>query len=117
MKKTLMVIIILMSVMFGSDVLAAGSFVVNGGQTSIKFIYSADTSTVLNVCTDAAHKLWGGSDDTLFNSMTNQEKLNIIDFFIRRTILDLAQQYNNDIQILNFVSSVTIQSQQTYTMQ
>jgi len=67
--------------------------------TIIIFSYIAPTAKVIQVVTDCSHYLWnqgyGNHDiDITFESLTNQQKLNLVDIFLRNSILDMAKSYS-----------------------
>lgn len=81
----------------------AGTFIVNGTSTTIAFTYTAPTTTVLAIVPAAAHYLWDhgygdhGTEEIPieFADLTNQQKLNLVDAYIRQTIIDLANTYKS----------------------
>jgi len=80
----------------------AGTFEVNGDETTITFEYVANTTRVINSLNDAVHYLYPAIfgevlvEDSIvpFEELTNQQKLNVLDAWVRKTILDLAKQYD-----------------------
>ena len=76
----------------------AGKFIVSGTDTSITFTYTALTAKILNIVTGAAEYLWGvgmgphgtQEESILFDSLTNLQKLAIVDDHLKQVILDAA---------------------------
>ena len=68
-------------------------FEVNGNQTTVRFEFTADTTKVQAVVTDAAHWFYNQDEGEDFESLTNQQKLNVMDKKIKRFILDAARSY------------------------
>ena len=80
-----------------------GTFLVAGDKTTITFEYVADSTKVSNSLNDAVHYLYPAvfgdlydENDVLipFEELTNQQKLDVLDAWVRKTILDLAKQYD-----------------------
>ena len=79
----------------------SGSFEVNGDQVTVKFEYTANLAKVQQVITDAAHILWDrglgehgtGEAPILFDELNNQQKLDIVDQYVKQEILTLARNY------------------------
>jgi hypothetical protein len=73
-------------------------FTVSGTKTTITFEYVATTALIQSVIINAAEYLWGrgfGNHGTpevpiLFASLTNQQKLDIVDLYLKKVVLDLA---------------------------
>lgn len=73
-------------------------FTVNGGNTTITFEYTAVTAKVQSIVTDCAQYLWDhgfGDHGTrlapnLFENLTNNQKLSLVDDYIKSTIIDTA---------------------------
>ena len=81
----------------------AGSFEVNGDKTTVKFEYTALTQKVIDTVNDAVAYLYPqifgdvfDGEGTLipFDELTNQQKLNVLDEWLLKGILDLAKSYN-----------------------
>jgi len=76
----------------------AGSFSVTSGNTTVNFSYTTTTVKVQAIVTDAAEWLWNhgyGDHGTaevpiLFSSLTNQQKLNLVDAYVKQVIIDTA---------------------------
>jgi hypothetical protein len=67
--------------------------------TTITFSYVAQTAKIQQVVTDCSHYLWNQgygkhNIDTTFESLTNQQKLDLIDLFLRNSILDMAKSFS-----------------------
>jgi hypothetical protein len=81
----------------------AGTFTVNGANTTIKFEYTALTTTILSIVGSAAEYLWNhgyGDHGTveipiLFTSLTNQEKLNLVDTHLKQVVIGLANTFKS----------------------
>ena len=76
-------------------------FTVDGTSTKITFEYTALTTVVLDIVTDAAEYLFDrGSYGTeeepiLFEDLTNIEKLGLIDKHLKQVIIDLANTHKS----------------------
>jgi len=84
----------------------AGSFSSTGGDTTVTFAYTTNTTKMLNIITAAAHCLWnmGYGDHTYpntFAGLNNQQKVDIVDAFIKWRIKEFAKQ-----QTINDASAV-----------
>jgi len=81
----------------------AGTFVVNGPNITIKFEYITLTANAISIVGDCAHYLWDvgyGNHGTieepiLFEDLTNQQKLNIVDAHIKRVMIDASNTYKS----------------------
>lgn len=81
----------------------AGTFSVSNGNTTVAFEWTAATDTVQSVVGDAAEYLWDkgygdhGTDEEpiVFDDLTNQEKLDIVDVYIKKVIVDLANTHKS----------------------
>lgn len=79
-----------------------GSFIVSGSNTTVRFEYTATTVKISNILNAAAHYLFDNKFGTDINnpppvpfaSLTNQQKLNLLDDHLKRVIMDLAKSYN-----------------------
>ena len=79
------------------------NFEVLNGELMITFEYQAETTKVQAIVEDAAEYLWNhgygdhGADEEpiLFEDLTNQQKLNLVDLHVRRVILDLANSWKS----------------------
>jgi len=81
----------------------AGTFVVNGdGTITVAFAYRATAEKITNVVGDAVHYLYPQTyaeplevegEAPPFEELTNQQKLNVLDAWLRKSVLDLARQY------------------------
>lgn len=81
----------------------AGTFEVNGTQLAIEFSYTGNLNKVQEIVTDAAHYLFehGGNQGTeeepiVFDDLNNQEKLDLVDAYVKRVILDMANSYKSN---------------------
>jgi len=81
----------------------AGTFVVNGTDTTVTFAYTADTQKVSDTVNNAVAYLYpqifgdvldGNGDLIPFDQLTNQQKLNVLDDWLKKNVLDLAKEYN-----------------------
>ena len=81
----------------------AGTFLVDGINTTVTFEYAALTTTVQSVVGDAAEYLFDkgygnhGTEEIpiVFADLTNQEKLDIVDAHVRSVILALANTHKS----------------------
>lgn len=84
----------------------AGSFQVNGENTTITFSYTAATDTVIEVVELCARRLYvdrhyenvydQNGDLIPFESLTNNQKLAIFDHFLKDTVIKLANHKRAD---------------------
>ncbi len=77
----------------------AGKFTVNGTNTTIAFEYTALTKKVQDVVGAAARHLYDLDSVDVpstapFDNLTNQQKLDLLDKYVRRLINDAARQAN-----------------------
>ena len=80
-----------------------GTFEVNENNTKIVFEYEALTATILNIVEDASQHLFDkgygnhGTEENpiLFNELSNQEKLDIVDTHLKRVVINLANTYKS----------------------
>ena len=86
----------------------AGKFVVAGDQTTVTFTYTALTTKVLATVNDAVGYLYpaifgevldGEGKLIPFDALTNQQKLNVLDAWLLKGILDLAKEHNRNSAI------------------
>ena len=86
----------------------AGKFVVNGDQTTVTFTYTALTQKVLDTVNDAVGYLYpaifgevldGEGVLIPFDELTNAQKLNVLDAWLLKGILDLAKEHNRNAAI------------------
>ena len=87
----------------------AAEFKVENGNLRVTFTYIAPQAKMMEVAEDAAHYLWEhgygdhGTEEEpiLFDDLTNQQKLDLLDTHVRRVIIDVAKDYHvNNEQIL-----------------
>ena len=77
-------------------------FVVDGSNLIISFQYTAPVVRATEVAVLAAHYLWEhgygdhGTEEEpiLFDDISNQDKLNLLDQHVLRVIMDIAQDYH-----------------------
>ena len=86
----------------------AGNFVVNGDQTTVSFTWTALTTKVLATVNDAVGYLYPhifgevlDAEGVLipFDELTNAQKLNVLDAWLLKGILDLAKEHNRNAAI------------------
>lgn len=70
-----------------------GTFIVNGTNTTIDFAWTQTTTKTQNIVGVAAHYL-ANQKGVDFATLTNQQKLNLVDAHLRQVIIDLARTYN-----------------------
>lgn len=83
----------------------AASFVVSGGNTTIKLEYQATTAKVQSVVGDASQYLFDlgkgdhGTDEApiVFGDLTNQEKLDIVGDHVKQVIIDMGNTYKSNL--------------------
>ena len=76
-------------------------FEVLNGDVTVRFEYTADLTKVQTVISDAAHRLWDtgagyhGTKNSpiLFDDISNQQKVDIVDQYVKQEILALARNY------------------------
>lgn len=79
----------------------SASFTVNGSNITIKIEYTAPIGTMQSVLGDAAEYLWieetdeEGNVTNPFADATNQEKLNVLDAYIKSVIVNLANTHKS----------------------
>ena len=76
----------------------AGTFTVNDdGTVTVAFAYTASQEKVSSTVNDAVAQLYeaGGFDTPIeFGDLTNQQKLDVLDAFVKRIIRNNADRYN-----------------------
>ena len=86
----------------------AGTFVVNGTQTTVTFTYVALTQKVVDTVSDAVDYLYpaifgevldGEGVLIPFDNLTNQQKLDVLDAWLLKGILDIAKEHNRNAAI------------------
>jgi len=90
-----------------------GRFTVNGQNTTIIFEYTTLTAKVSAIVNDCAEYLWNrgfGDHGTpaapnQFSDLNNQQKLNLVDQYVRRSILDSAN-INKSLKAQNAARAV-----------
>ena len=79
-----------------------GTFNTDNGMTTVNFEYVATTEKVLTSVEDAVHYLYPNTFGKIledgvvipFEELTNQQKLDVLDVWLKKTVLDLAKQYD-----------------------
>jgi len=77
------------------------SFSTSNGDTTVKFEYTAATAKVQAVVGDAAESLWNevtndeGVVTNPFSSATNQEKLDVVDAYVKGVVVNLANTFKS----------------------
>lgn len=77
----------------------SASFTVSGGNTTINFSYTTTTENIISIIGDAAHCLWlrgeqyNPDNPVVFEDLTNQQKLNIVDDYLKSNIVKIANEY------------------------
>lgn len=77
----------------------------SAGKTTVRFTYSADTAKLTAILDRAALNMWnrkrglvGASGEFVpFANLTNQQKLDLVDTFIQKTISDLSLQNRHQV--------------------
>lgn len=75
-----------------------GKFTVSGSNTTVEFSYTALTATIQSIVGGCAEYLWehgygdhGTSENPiLFTSLSNQQKLDLVDAHVKNVIVDAA---------------------------
>ena len=70
----------------------AGSFEVVGSNIIVHFEYTAPTEVIQSIVGDAAEALYKGDD---FESLTNQEKLDLVDIYVVKAVVNLANTHKS----------------------
>ena len=70
----------------------AGTFVVNGGNTTVAFSYVKPTASIQAIINSAAHYLT--PDSVEYAAMNNQQKLNVVDEYVRKQVMAIARTYD-----------------------
>lgn len=70
----------------------AGTFVVSGGNTTVSFTHIATTARMSAIVNAAAHAIWETGHTVAFETLSNQQKLNLIDAYIKAEIMRLAKK-------------------------
>ena len=79
----------------------AGTFVVNGSNTTIKFEYTAPTMKIQAIILAASRHFYDldsvdSVPNTPFDNLTNQQKLNLIDKYVAQIVIKAAKQQKID---------------------
>jgi len=83
----------------------AGTFEVHGdGTITVAFAYTATADKITTTVGDAVHYLYPqtyagpleveGEAPIPFDELTNQQKLNVLDAWLRKSVVDFALQYD-----------------------
>jgi len=91
-----------------------GTFSTDNGEAVVAFSYKATTAVVLVKADKTAHYLWDrgcgdhGTEEEpiLYTDLSNQQKLDIIDAYLLKSILDMAASYVADAADLDKVIAV-----------
>ena len=78
-------------------------FTVDDGNTTVTFEYTAETAKIQSIVGDAAEYLFGkgygdhGSEEepVVFDDLTNQEKLDIVDEYVKKVVVDCANTFKS----------------------
>jgi len=70
----------------------AGTFVVNGGNTTVAFSYVKPTASIQAIISSAAHYLT--PDAATYAAMNNQQKLNVVDEYVKKQVMAIARTYD-----------------------
>ncbi len=79
----------------------AGTFIVNGSNTTIKLEYTATTAKIQAIVEAAARHFYDldavdTPPATPYEQLTNQQKLNLVDKYVARLIIQTAKQQKID---------------------
>ena len=86
----------------------AATFKVEGTDLRVTFTYIAPLAKMQEVSEDAAHYLWDhgygdhGTEEApiVFDDLTNNQKLALLDYHVRKVIIEVAKDYHvNDLQL------------------
>ena len=72
----------------------AGTFEIMGSDIRVHFEYQAPSATVQNIVGAAAEYLYNGED---FDSLSNQEKLDLVDAHVKSVIIALANTFKSQV--------------------
>lgn len=72
----------------------------SNGNTTVTITYTALTQKVTDTLTDCAHYLWdhGFGDHGVgvtFESLTNAQKLSLVDDYVKKVVVDSAKTYHS----------------------
>lgn len=70
----------------------SGTFVVNGGNTTVAFSYVKPTASIQAIINSAAHYLTPNQIE--YDAMNNQQKLNVVDEYVRKQVMAIARTYD-----------------------
>lgn len=82
----------------------SAQFQLDGSNTIVTFEYEALTAKIQDIVGGASEYLWDkgkgdhGTDETpiVFGDLTNQQKLNIVDEYVKDSIVSLANTYKSN---------------------
>ena len=97
------------------------TFTVQGANLQIQFTYVALTAKMTDIATNAAHRLWSpsasmGQTPPTFESLTNTEKLAILDAYIVKQFTQLAKEYFLSTAIDAAIASVRATADANYSI-
>jgi hypothetical protein len=75
------------------------TFIVNSPNTSINFVYTALTANMISVVGDCAEYLYNhgyGDQTILFSAYTNQQKLNMVDLYLKDCVVNAANSMKSN---------------------
>lgn len=79
----------------------------NNGTSTVTLEYTANTAKINGILLNAAMELWdrglgdhGPEESPIeFNDLTNQEKLDLIDSYVKRVVQDLAAEHYREDEL------------------
>lgn len=77
----------------------AAEFIAQNGEVTVTFTYTAPTAKAKKAVGDAAAYLWKDETDedgvvtNPFEDATNQEKIDVVDVYLKKVIMDAAKTY------------------------
>lgn len=83
----------------------AGTFSVNGGNTTVTFAYTQPTTTIQTIVNSAVQQL---VSPAVYAGMTNQQKLDALDLYVKERIKILAKA--NDIAVADAAAAATAET-------
>lgn len=83
----------------------AGTFVVNGANTTVAFSYIKPTAVMQAIINSAAHYLI--TDKTIFDGMTNQQKLDVVDDYVRKQVMAIARTSDINAAVITAQTTAT----------
>ena len=91
----------------------AGTFVVNGANTTVTFSHVKPTAAMQAIINSAAHYLV--TDQTIFDGMTNQQKLAVVDDYIRKQVMAIARTSDINAAVIATQTAATATATATAT--